>query len=237
MRQCLYDKDGTWHDIGSSWRTSDCMSCYCQANGDMGCCQTYFEPLGFPDDCMKEFDQKACKYNVFKKNDRSIPCHFRGRMRQCLYDNDGTWHDIGSRWRTSDCMRCYCQANGVMSCCQTYFEPTRFPDDCMMEFDQKACKYNVFKKNDRSIPCPIYGGMRQCLYDKDGTWHDIGSSWRTSDCMSCYCEANGDMSCCQTYFEPMGFPDDCMKEFDQKACKYNVFKKNDSSIPCPMPRQ
>ncbi|XP_045076521.1 beta-microseminoprotein E1-like [Coregonus clupeaformis] len=78
MRQCLYDKDGTWHDIGSSWRTSDCMRCFCQANGDMGCCQTYFEPLGFPDDCMKEFDQKACKYNVFKKNDRSIPCHFRG---------------------------------------------------------------------------------------------------------------------------------------------------------------
>ncbi|XP_041708271.2 beta-microseminoprotein E1 [Coregonus clupeaformis] len=79
-------------------------------------------------------------------------------MRQCLYDNDGTWHDIGSSWRTSDCMRCFCQANGDMGCCQTYSEPIVFPDDCMKEFDQKACKYNVFKKNDRSIPCPISGG-------------------------------------------------------------------------------
>uniref|UniRef100_A0A4W5PV57 Beta-microseminoprotein n=1 Tax=Hucho hucho TaxID=62062 RepID=A0A4W5PV57_9TELE len=67
MRQCLYDKDGTWHDIGSSWRTSDCMKCYCQASRDMSCCQS----RSFPDDCMKEFDQKACKYNMFKKND---PC-------------------------------------------------------------------------------------------------------------------------------------------------------------------
>uniref|UniRef100_A0A674BQ42 Beta-microseminoprotein n=1 Tax=Salmo trutta TaxID=8032 RepID=A0A674BQ42_SALTR len=44
---------------------------------------------------------------------------------------------------------------------------------------------------------PAEPGMRQCLYDKDGTWHDIGSRWRTSDCMNCYCQANGDMSCCQ----------------------------------------
>uniref|UniRef100_A0A8C7KF33 Beta-microseminoprotein n=1 Tax=Oncorhynchus kisutch TaxID=8019 RepID=A0A8C7KF33_ONCKI len=78
-------------------------------------------------------------------------------MRQCLYDKDGTLHDIGSRWKTSDCMNCYCQANGDMQCCQAYSEPTRFPDDCMMEFDQKACKYNVFKKTDRSTSCPIYG--------------------------------------------------------------------------------
>uniref|UniRef100_A0A674BQT4 VWFC domain-containing protein n=1 Tax=Salmo trutta TaxID=8032 RepID=A0A674BQT4_SALTR len=42
---------------------------------------------------------------------------------------------------------------------------------------------------------PAEPGMRQCLYDKDGTWHDIGSRWRTSDCMNCYCQANGDMSC------------------------------------------
>uniref|UniRef100_A0A4W5LUS5 VWFC domain-containing protein n=1 Tax=Hucho hucho TaxID=62062 RepID=A0A4W5LUS5_9TELE len=45
---------------------------------------------------------------------------------------------------------------------------------------------------------PPEPGMRQCLYNKDGTWHDIGSSWRTSDCMKCYCEASGNMSCSPT---------------------------------------
>uniref|UniRef100_A0AAY5KY03 Beta-microseminoprotein n=1 Tax=Esox lucius TaxID=8010 RepID=A0AAY5KY03_ESOLU len=78
MKQCLYDKDGTWHAIGSSWRTSDCMDCGCNDNGAMDCCTAFGIPTNIPDDCMKEFDQKACKFNVFKKNDRSIPCHALG---------------------------------------------------------------------------------------------------------------------------------------------------------------
>ncbi|KAL0985488.1 hypothetical protein UPYG_G00157530 [Umbra pygmaea] len=77
-------------------------------------------------------------------------------------------------------------------------------------------------------------GMTECLYKKDGTSHAVGSKWRTSDCMNCRCLTGGDMECCTAYSTPRSFPDDCIKEFDQKACKYNVFKKNDPSTPCPI---
>nr|NP_001290738.1 microseminoprotein, beta- precursor [Esox lucius]ACO13654.1 Beta-microseminoprotein precursor [Esox lucius] len=77
-------------------------------------------------------------------------------IKQCIDTKDGTLHAIGSMWRTSDCMDCSCLDNREMRCCDTYSTPTDFPCDCMLEFDQEACQYNVFKKSDRSIPCPIY---------------------------------------------------------------------------------
>uniref|UniRef100_A0AAY5K2C2 Beta-microseminoprotein n=1 Tax=Esox lucius TaxID=8010 RepID=A0AAY5K2C2_ESOLU len=83
-------------------------------------------------------------------------------IKQCLDTKDGTWHAIGSRWRTSDCMDCSCLDNGEMSCCPAYSTPTMFPSDCMKEFDQKACQFNVFKKGDRSVPCPIYNMEGKC---------------------------------------------------------------------------
>uniref|UniRef100_A0AAY5KEH8 Beta-microseminoprotein n=1 Tax=Esox lucius TaxID=8010 RepID=A0AAY5KEH8_ESOLU len=71
----------------------------------------------------------------------------------------------GSRWRTSDCMDCSCLDNGEMRCCQARFTQA-YEVVCeqnnvqsMLEFDQKSCQYNVFKKSDRSIPCPIYGSV------------------------------------------------------------------------------
>uniref|UniRef100_A0AAY5L4V3 Beta-microseminoprotein n=1 Tax=Esox lucius TaxID=8010 RepID=A0AAY5L4V3_ESOLU len=80
-------------------------------------------------------------------------------IKQCLYDKEGAWYPIGSRWRTKDCMDCSCHDNGVMSCCSAYSTPTRIPDDCRMQFNQKACEYEVFKKDDRSVSCPVLGAV------------------------------------------------------------------------------
>ena len=38
------------------------------------------------------------------------------------------------------------------------------------------------------------------------------------------------------YSDPRGFPDDCVKVFDAKACKYIVHKKNDPTVMCPVYR-
>uniref|UniRef100_A0A8C7UYK6 Beta-microseminoprotein n=1 Tax=Oncorhynchus mykiss TaxID=8022 RepID=A0A8C7UYK6_ONCMY len=73
------------------------------------------------------------------------------------------------------------------------------------------------------------GMITHCRDDKDETWHPIGSSWRNSDCMDCTCN-----SCCSGYATPVDFPDDCMKEWDQKACEFKVVKKSDPSISCPV---
>ncbi|CAB1319773.1 unnamed protein product, partial [Coregonus sp. 'balchen'] len=77
-----------------------------------------------------------------------------GMITHCLDEKDKTWHPIGSRWRNSDCMDCTCD-----SCCSGYATPTHFPDDCMKEWDQKACEFKVVKKSDPSISCPIFGAV------------------------------------------------------------------------------
>uniref|UniRef100_A0A674F0U1 Beta-microseminoprotein-like n=1 Tax=Salmo trutta TaxID=8032 RepID=A0A674F0U1_SALTR len=62
-------------------------------------------------------------------------------------------------------------------------------------------------------------GKTHCRDDKDKTWHPVGSRWRNSDCMDCDC-----LECCQGYMTPVDFPGDCMKEWDQKACKFKVWE-------------
>ncbi|KAK6468389.1 beta-microseminoprotein J1-like [Huso huso] len=72
----------------------------------------------------------------------------------CVDTDDGTKHAFGSKWRNSHCMDCTCGG-----CCAAYSTPRQFPPDCMMEFDKENCKYNVFKKNDRTKSCPVFGSV------------------------------------------------------------------------------
>ncbi|XP_026177992.1 beta-microseminoprotein [Mastacembelus armatus] len=75
-------------------------------------------------------------------------------MTRCQDSVDKTWHDVGSKWRNSQCMDCTCT-----QCCAAYSTPTSFPEDCVSVFDQKACKYIVHKKDDPSVLCPIFGAV------------------------------------------------------------------------------
>ncbi|XP_041087933.1 beta-microseminoprotein J1-like [Polyodon spathula] len=98
----------------------------------------------------------------------------------CVDTEDGTKHAWGSKWRNSKCMDCTCKAccnlikgtnvitkggrgkvNGyVLTTAQKrYITPVKIPPDCMMEFDQKNYRYNVFKKNDRTKSCPVLGAV------------------------------------------------------------------------------
>ncbi|XP_051924774.1 beta-microseminoprotein-like [Hippocampus zosterae] len=73
--QCLDPADNLWHPQGTTWRNSECMDCSCS-----GCCSAYGVPTGVPDDCVSMLDKEACEYKVFKRNDPSIECPFRGMV-------------------------------------------------------------------------------------------------------------------------------------------------------------
>ncbi|XP_029685250.1 beta-microseminoprotein-like [Takifugu rubripes] len=78
----------------------------------------------------------------------------RKDMTHCMDETDGTWHAIGSSWRDSECMDCTCAG-----CCSAFSIPSSFDDDCISVFDKVACEYKVYKKDNPSISCPIYGAV------------------------------------------------------------------------------
>lgn len=105
-------------------------------------------------------------------------------MTHCQDDVDETWHALGSQWRNSKCMDCTCS-----QCCSAYVQisqhynvqirrkcncvgkysiatlicrystPKSFPDDCVAVFDAKECEYIVHKKDDPTVPCPIFSAV------------------------------------------------------------------------------
>ncbi|XP_029137589.1 beta-microseminoprotein [Labrus bergylta] len=75
-------------------------------------------------------------------------------MTHCQDDTDMTWHAVGSNWRNSECMDCSCSG-----CCAAYSTPRSFPDDCVSVFDPVACEYKVFKRNNPTVQCMIFGAV------------------------------------------------------------------------------
>uniref|UniRef100_A0A8C2ZCF9 Beta-microseminoprotein-like n=1 Tax=Cyclopterus lumpus TaxID=8103 RepID=A0A8C2ZCF9_CYCLU len=69
----------------------------------------------------------------------------------------------------------------------------------------------------------------RCQDHVDKTWHDMGSSWRNSQCYDCTCD-----SCCTGYSTPQNFPDDCVSVLDLNACEYKVFKRDNPTVQCPI---
>ncbi|XP_035496289.1 beta-microseminoprotein-like [Scophthalmus maximus] len=72
-------------------------------------------------------------------------------------------------------------------------------------------------------------GMTHCQDEEDGTWHEVGSTWRDSHCNECSCSG-----CCSVYSTPRHFPSDCVSVFDSEACVYRVHKKDDPTVQCPI---
>ncbi|XP_037633217.1 beta-microseminoprotein-like [Sebastes umbrosus] len=75
-------------------------------------------------------------------------------VTHCQDDVDQTWHAVGSSWRNSNCMDCDCSG-----CCSAFSNPTSFPDYCEKVFDNAACEYRVHRKDNPSVPCPIYDAV------------------------------------------------------------------------------
>uniref|UniRef100_A0A674PFV8 Uncharacterized protein n=1 Tax=Takifugu rubripes TaxID=31033 RepID=A0A674PFV8_TAKRU len=80
--------------------------------------------------------------------------HEKKVKRMTTLEKYGTWHAIGSSWRNSECMDCTCAG-----CCSAFSIPSSFDDDCISVFDKVACEYKVYKKDNPSISCPIYGAV------------------------------------------------------------------------------
>ncbi|XP_061905488.1 small serum protein 2-like [Entelurus aequoreus] len=72
----------------------------------------------------------------------------------CLDETDNEWHPIGSSWRNSACMDCSCSG-----CCAAFSIPRKFPADCVSVLDPVACKYKVYKRDNPSEECPVFGAV------------------------------------------------------------------------------
>ncbi|XP_031413789.2 beta-microseminoprotein-like [Clupea harengus] len=67
------------HEVGTTWRTKDCMDCTCSATG-MSCCSVGPSSISFPEDCMEVYDKANCHRYAVKKNDKSIKCMITGAV-------------------------------------------------------------------------------------------------------------------------------------------------------------
>uniref|UniRef100_A0A672H5E5 Beta-microseminoprotein n=1 Tax=Salarias fasciatus TaxID=181472 RepID=A0A672H5E5_SALFA len=75
-------------------------------------------------------------------------------MTHCQDDVDKTWHPVGSKWRNSQCDDCDCGG-----CCSTVATPVEFPAECVSVFNQEKCKYDVHRRDDPSVTCPIFASV------------------------------------------------------------------------------
>ncbi|XP_068022314.1 beta-microseminoprotein J1-like [Melanerpes formicivorus] len=78
-----------------------------------------------------------------------------GTSDGCL-DSKGNLHQFESKWRTDDCMDCYCSRDAIQ-CCTSYATPVGYDEEkCVRIFDEVTCTYKVLEKNDHSKECPVY---------------------------------------------------------------------------------
>ncbi|XP_067879144.1 beta-microseminoprotein-like isoform X2 [Heterodontus francisci] len=71
---------------------------------------------------------------------------------RCKDHTDRTMHNLGSKWRNSDCQICKC-LHTVVACWDVYSTPTSYPDDCIAVFERENCRYRVQKRNNPAIVC------------------------------------------------------------------------------------
>ncbi|KAE8590995.1 hypothetical protein XENTR_v10018269 [Xenopus tropicalis] len=70
---CLYS--GELHELGSTFRTKDCMDCTCSMDGSMGCCQVHGTPVDFDrTKCKVIYNKKTCTVRVVQRKDPSKEC-------------------------------------------------------------------------------------------------------------------------------------------------------------------
>ncbi|XP_055518471.1 prostate-associated microseminoprotein-like isoform X2 [Leucoraja erinacea] len=70
----------------------------------------------------------------------------------CVDVNDGTFHELEEVWMGSNCWECVCSRKGY-TCCDRYFMPNDFPDDCMITFDIQECSFHVKQKAHPTVDC------------------------------------------------------------------------------------
>ncbi|KAE8590997.1 hypothetical protein XENTR_v10018271 [Xenopus tropicalis] len=78
-----------------------------------------------------------------------------GEAKGCLYK--GKLHELGSKFRTKDCMDCSCDMDGSMECCQGYGTPVAYDkENCISVFNKKTCSFRVVEKKNRSKECEVF---------------------------------------------------------------------------------
>ncbi|XP_027950068.1 mucin-5B [Eumetopias jubatus] len=114
------------HDMGVcvSWRTPDICPVFCDYYNPEGRCEWHYQPCGAP--CMRTCRNPSgrCLHDLpglegcYPKCPPSEPFFSEAQMKcvaQCgCYDEDGNYHDVGTRVPTAEnCQSCECSAGGL----------------------------------------------------------------------------------------------------------------------------
>ncbi|XP_048378697.1 beta-microseminoprotein-like [Stegostoma tigrinum] len=91
---------------------------------------------------------------VFPLLDSALIIYSKSSGR-CVDYTDRTMHDLGFKWRNSDCQICQCLRT-VVACRNSYFMPEGYPDDCVAVFERENCRYRLQKKNNPMVECQTW---------------------------------------------------------------------------------
>ncbi|XP_075072661.1 beta-microseminoprotein-like [Mixophyes fleayi] len=74
----------------------------------------------------------------------------------CLYE--GQLYELGSKFRTEDCMDCDCDSGGQYHCCSAYGIPVGYnPRNCKFVFNEETCTFDLKPNKDPKRKCEQYG--------------------------------------------------------------------------------
>ncbi|XP_077161979.1 small serum protein 5-like [Paroedura picta] len=74
-------------------------------------------------------------------------------VHACIDPYDNSKYAPGSKWNTENCLRCSCNNNGEMTCCDRY-GGIAVVEGCEAVADPETCMYKFYKTDDPSVPCP-----------------------------------------------------------------------------------
>uniref|UniRef100_A0A183GLD1 VWFC domain-containing protein n=1 Tax=Heligmosomoides polygyrus TaxID=6339 RepID=A0A183GLD1_HELPZ len=137
------DGYGTAHMAGSSWRTDDCTSCECGADGKVVCyrqqCDTDTtcrgKPLTIKGRCCPVCEGERGKGNRQKdlRNRSTVPV-LSDALSTAVCSFESSVYTVGEEWRQDTCTNCSCQPGGRTVCrqlvCPQCVEPVPIEGHC-----------------------------------------------------------------------------------------------------------
>ncbi|CAD6196456.1 unnamed protein product [Caenorhabditis auriculariae] len=175
---------------GGEWWSDGCRHCFCEQKKEF--CSLISCPSR-PADCPEEkwiqHEDECCPFCSEKSSSPSTSLSQKKHEHTvCQSPGTGRLFTDGETWDLTSCVSCTCRVGHVL--CRTAQCPPI------------PCDNPKFLNGDDCCPkCPLINAIPVSTQepviceDESGHAHKSGSSWRTDDCTSCTCTAEGKTEC------------------------------------------
>ncbi|WKY09021.1 hypothetical protein Q1695_001851 [Nippostrongylus brasiliensis] len=171
---------------GGEWWSDGCRHCFCEQKQEycsLISCNT--RPSDCPEESWVVENGECCPSCVATSNKSVLASKHEHTV--CQSPGSGRIFTDGETWQLAPCVSCTCRVGHVL--CRAV--------DC----PAIACNNPVMHPDDQCCPrCPSNtttegSASSTVCTDNYGTAHMAGASWRTDDCTSCECSADGKVMC------------------------------------------